>query len=254
MRPWKPPCLRQSKPSRRCRQGRLGTCFAGRRSEAAWQPEDLRHLGLKLVQARSLPVRRYRSAPPAETQIPRIAHRLCAHGPGLSLSQRPAAVVLKQLFLLLVLCGGRVSAKVTLLGDGARWIANFFQECLAAWPLAELIVDWYHCRKKCYDYTSLIAHGRTAKAELLGLLLTHLWRGQVQEAIDILEEYRPQTKNLAKLDDLIAYWINAALSPQLPGPPHPAKVHRQCAYRKSQRLDRRPQAEASGHALERDHQ
>jgi hypothetical protein len=100
--------------------------------------------------------------------------------------------------LLLVLCGGGVSAKVTLLGDGARWIANFFQERLATWPLAELIVDWYHCRKKCYDLTSLIAHGHTAKTELLGLLLIHLWRGQVQEAIDILEEYRPQTKNLAK--------------------------------------------------------
>jgi hypothetical protein len=68
-----------------------------------------------------------------------------------------------------------------------------------------LIVDWYHCRKKCYDLTSLIAHGHTAKTELLGLLLIHLWRGQIQEAIDILEEYHPQTKNLAKLDELIAY-------------------------------------------------
>ncbi len=115
------------------------------------------------------------------------------------------ALVLPQLFLLLVLCGGGVSAKVTLLGDGARWISRFFQERLAGWPGVSLILDWYHCRKKCYDLTSLICYGRPAKAELLGLLLRHLWRGQVAEAIDILEEYRPQTKNLEKLDELINY-------------------------------------------------
>jgi hypothetical protein len=115
------------------------------------------------------------------------------------------ALVLSQLFLLLVLCGGGVSAKVILLGDGARWISHFFQERLAGWPWVSLILDWYHCRKKCYDLTSLICYGRKAKAELLGLLLSHLWRGQVAEAIDILEEYRPQTKNLEKLDELITY-------------------------------------------------
>lgn len=112
--------------------------------------------------------------------------------------------VLRQLFLLLRLCGGS-QTKVVLLGDGARWIIRFFQERLAAWPLAALFLDWYHCRKKCYDLTSLICRGRKAKAELLGLLLRHLWRGQVQEALDILEEYRPQAKNLEKLDELIQY-------------------------------------------------
>lgn len=115
------------------------------------------------------------------------------------------ALVLPQLFLLLVLCGGGVSAKVTLLGDGARWISRFFQERLTGWPGVSLILDWYHCRKKCYDLTSLICYGRPAKAELLGLLLPQLWRGQVAEVIDILEEYRPQAKNLEKLDELINY-------------------------------------------------
>jgi hypothetical protein len=119
-----------------------------------------------------------------------------------------ATTVLNQLLLLLMLSGGGVSAKVTLLGDGARWIANFFKEHLAAWPLAELIVDWYHCRKKCYDLTSLICRGRQAKSELLNLLLRHLWRGQVQDAIDILEEYRPQAKNIEKLEELIKYLDN----------------------------------------------
>lgn len=113
-------------------------------------------------------------------------------------------MVLRQLLLLLRLCGGS-QTKVVLLGDGARWIIRFFQERLAAWPLAALFLDWYHCRKKCYDLTSLICRGRKAKAELLGLLLHHLWRGQVQDALNILEEYRPQAKNSEKLDELIQY-------------------------------------------------
>jgi hypothetical protein len=117
-------------------------------------------------------------------------------------------LVLRQLLLLLALCGGNTATQVTLLGDGARWIMHFFQEQLAAWPLATLILDWYHCRKKCYDLTSLICRGRKAKAELLGLLLKHLWRGQVQEAVDLLEAYRPQAKNLAKLAELINYLTN----------------------------------------------
>jgi hypothetical protein len=117
-------------------------------------------------------------------------------------------MVLQQLFLLLVLCSAGTPAKVTLLGDGARWIMRFFQDRLATWPLAILILDWYHCRKKCYDLTSLICRGRKAKAELLGRLLRHLWRGQVQDAIHILQAYRPQAKNVEKLDELIHYLKN----------------------------------------------
>jgi hypothetical protein len=114
-------------------------------------------------------------------------------------------MVLRQLLLLLLLSGGRIQTKILLLGDGARWIIRFFQEHLAAWPRAALILDWYHCRKKCYDLSSLICRGHKAKADLLGLLLKQLWRGQVQEALEILEEYRPLAKNLAKLDELIQY-------------------------------------------------
>lgn len=117
----------------------------------------------------------------------------------------PAELVLSQLWLLLRLCGGGLTAKITLLGDGARWIAHFFQQRLAIWPMTVLILDWYHCRKKCYDLTSLICRGRLAKANLLGALLSQLWRGQVSEAITLLDQYRPQTKNEAKLDELISY-------------------------------------------------
>jgi hypothetical protein len=113
-------------------------------------------------------------------------------------------MVLRQLLLLLSLCGG-LNAKITLLGDGARWIMRFFKKHLASWPKASLILDWYHGYKKCYDLTSLICRGRKAKQELLCLLLKHLWHGQMQDALDILEEYRPQAKNIEKLEELIRY-------------------------------------------------
>jgi len=51
----------------------------------------------------------------------------------------------------------------------------------------------------------MICCGRKAKQELVNQLLKHLWRGQVQETLDILEEYRPQAKNVERLDILINY-------------------------------------------------
>ncbi len=115
-----------------------------------------------------------------------------------------AQAVLQQLYLLLLLCGG-LTAKLTLLGDGARWIATFFKTQIACWPGSELIMDWYHLGKKCYELTSLIARGRVAKKALLGQLLYHLWRGQFDEALALLEAYRPQAKDTDSLEKLITY-------------------------------------------------
>lgn len=113
-------------------------------------------------------------------------------------------MVLQQLYLLILLCGG-TTALLTLLGDGARWIRTFFAERLAHLPHKELILDWWHLRKRCYEMTSMICRGRKAKAILLGRLLIRLWRGQVDEAIECLEAYRPEAKNEKKLDELINY-------------------------------------------------
>jgi hypothetical protein len=78
--------------------------------------------------------------------------------------------------------------------------------CIGILPM--MYLDGYHCRKKCYDLTSLLGRGHQAKAELLGWRLKHVWRGQVQEALAILEQYRPQAKNLEKLNELINYLKN----------------------------------------------
>lgn len=115
-----------------------------------------------------------------------------------------AQAVLQQLYLLLLLCGG-LSAKLTLLGDGARWIATFFKTHLAYWPGSELILDWYHLTKKCYELTSLIARGRVAKKALTFQLLYRLWRGQLDEVLELLKAYRPQAKDTDSLETLITY-------------------------------------------------
>jgi hypothetical protein len=112
--------------------------------------------------------------------------------------------VLNQLYLLLLLCGGPESW-VTLLGDGARWIRSFFNERLSTFINKELVLDWYHLTKKCYDMTSMICYGRKAKAALMGPLISHLWRGQVDDAIALLEAYRPKCRNEERLHELINY-------------------------------------------------
>ena len=112
--------------------------------------------------------------------------------------------VLNQLYLLLMLCGGP-NSWVTLLGDGARWIRTFFTERLAAFIHKELVLDWYHLVKKCYELTSMICRGRKAKAALMGRLIPRLWRGQVTPATTLLESYRPECRNEEKLDELINY-------------------------------------------------
>src|SRR2546430_8114787 len=111
---------------------------------------------------------------------------------------------LQQLYLLLLLCGG-VYSKLTLLGDGARWIATFFKTQIARWPGSELILDWYLLGKKCYELTRLIARGSVAKKAVLGQLLYLVWRGQLDEALVLLEVYRPQAKDADSLETLIKY-------------------------------------------------
>jgi len=176
-----------------------------RREEPALRAEELRRLGPKvqpgeiLASTDEIVVRR-----PENRRFLELGTACVRTAEGYRYLSGKIEMVLRQLWLLLILCGG-LQAKVVLLGDGARWIMRFFQERLAAWPMATLILDWYHCHKKCYDLTSLICRGRKAKNELLALLLKHLWRGQVQEVLDILEEYRPQAKNIEKLDELINY-------------------------------------------------
>ena len=52
---------------------------------------------------------------------------------------------------------------------------------------------------------SRICHGKAVKGQFLRRLYQRLWRGDVQGAIRVLEAGRSETKNEAKLDELIGY-------------------------------------------------
>ncbi|MCD6290676.1 MAG: hypothetical protein J7M34_09260 [Anaerolineae bacterium] len=92
-----------------------------------------------------------------------------------------------------------------LIADGARWIRNFYSDLLAQVPDKQMILDWYHLRKKCYGLSSMICRGCKAEAAFLETLYCHLWCGQVDETIQVLQAYCPQVKNEKALDQLIAY-------------------------------------------------
>jgi hypothetical protein len=182
--------------------------LAVKRTDPLAQADDLRRLGPEvqagevLARVDEIVVRR-----PEKRRFLELGTAFVRTASGYRYLSGSIERVVQQLFLLLSLRGS-LQTQITWLGDGARWISRFFQERLAAWPLATLLLDGYHCPKKCYDLTRLIGRGRQATAELLGWLLKHVWRGQVQEAIAILEQYRPPAKNLEKLNELINYLKN----------------------------------------------
>jgi mRNA-degrading endonuclease YafQ of YafQ-DinJ toxin-antitoxin module len=194
-----------SRPPKGITTSDWGRVLQARREEPMRKAEELRRLGPEVRQGEVIAsVDEVVVRQPEKHSFLELGTAYVRTSTGYRYLSGDIGMVLRQLFLLLTLCGGP-RAKITLLGDGARWIINFFQDRLASWSLATLIWDWYHCCKKCYDLTSMICRGQKAKQELVNQLLKHLWRGQVQETLDILEEYRPQTKNVEKLDMLINY-------------------------------------------------
>jgi len=111
---------------------------------------------------------------------------------------------LQRLELAVLLCLGSLSS-LLLLADGARSLHSFFTETLA--PIADkiMILDWHHLKQKCLELSSRICRGKTAKAHFLRRLYRRLWRGDVAGALAVLEAERPESKNEAKLDELIGY-------------------------------------------------
>ncbi|HSH79269.1 MAG TPA: UPF0236 family protein [Herpetosiphonaceae bacterium] len=100
---------------------------------------------------------------------------------------------------------GWAPISLLLISDGARWIRRFFSDTLAALTAKTMILDWHHLKQKCLELSSRICRGRLAKAHFLRRLYRRLWRGDVPGALAVLEAERPETKNEAKLDELIGY-------------------------------------------------
>jgi hypothetical protein len=89
--------------------------------------------------------------------------------------------------------------------DGARDLRSAIQDMFRFLPF-KIILDWYHLEKKCKDLLSMAISGKQIKSQLLHELLTWLWLGKVDRAMDLLRTVKEDTiKNKKELENLINY-------------------------------------------------
>lgn len=112
---------------------------------------------------------------------------------------------LNQLFVLLLVLGVADNRTLLFIADGGRWIRNFFGENCLHLPNAQMVLDWYHLRKKLSALSSMICRGKQAKMRFLSTLGAYLWRGNTLAALEFLQAYRSEAKSEDKLDELIDY-------------------------------------------------
>jgi len=177
-----------------------------RKTEAAcWPVEKLRRLGPEIQPDQTIAatddilVRRPQASKWLTLRVARIAT-----AKGYRYLSGTGSLVLRQMSLLLLFCAG-FNGWVTLLGDGAKWIRNYFERELCEFTQKELLLDWYHLHRKCADFAGMICSTRDGKKALKGKLLSALWTGRVGQAVKVLEAFREQTKNEKKLQELIDY-------------------------------------------------
>jgi hypothetical protein len=90
------------------------------------------------------------------------------------------------LLVLVLLCAGH-HRLVVLLADAARWIRSWFAALACLHRHSTMIWDWFELRKRVGELASMFCQGRKAKAALLRPRLRHVWQGQVEAAIALLE-------------------------------------------------------------------
>ena len=177
-----------------------------RANEAAcWPVERLRCLGPEVQPGQVIAatddilVRRPQAGRWLTMRVARIATRS-----GYRYLSGTGTLVLRQLSLLLYLCAG-FKGWITLLGDGAQWLRNYFETGLSEFSQKELLLDWYHLHRKCADFAGMICSSQKEKKALKSKLYSALWIGRVDLAVEALEACRPQTKNEAKRQELMDY-------------------------------------------------
>jgi len=90
--------------------------------------------------------------------------------------------------------------------DGADNIKNAIRD-IFGWRPYRIILDWYHLRKKCKERLSMAMKGREIRNEVLKELLSLLWLGKVDVAVEFLRSLEPtKIKNKEHIEKLIAYF------------------------------------------------
>jgi len=89
--------------------------------------------------------------------------------------------------------------------DGARDLRKAIQD-LFHFITFKIILDWFHLKKKCKDLLSMAISGKAVKNQILTELLSWLWLGKVERAIQLLREVSQESiKNHKELHNLINY-------------------------------------------------
>ncbi len=179
--------------------------LAARHAEATRPVEELRHLGPELEAEQVL-----LTIDEVLTRKPEAGHFLelrtariiTEHG---SRYLSGVGIAFLQRLQLAVLLGLGPLSSLLVLADGARSLRSFFTDTLTMVANKRMLLDWHHLKQKCLELSSRICRGKTAKAHLLRRLYRRLWRGDVPGAIAVLEAERGETKNEAKLDELLGY-------------------------------------------------
>ncbi len=90
--------------------------------------------------------------------------------------------------------------------DGARDLKNAIMD-MYGWRPYTIILDWFHLEKKCKELLSMGIKGKLIKAVVLTKLLSYLWLGEVDRAIEYLSNLDANSiKDKKKVTDLIGYF------------------------------------------------
>ena len=101
---------------------------------------------------------------------------------------------LKQLLVLLALCGGW-QWPVTVLSDGAEWLRLWLPELTQRLAMVRWVLDWFHLRRKVYQRASEMGRTREERRALTRELLRPLRRGQVEAACECLHGWAGTTRS-----------------------------------------------------------
>jgi hypothetical protein len=96
--------------------------------------------------------------------------------------------------------------RLLVLGDGASWIRTWF-EGLGIYPKA-MILCWWHLGKRCYQQMSSAGGPKDRRRAFEKELLSQLWEGKVDAAIELLQGAREWVSHPAAVKDLIEYLEN----------------------------------------------
>jgi hypothetical protein len=95
----------------------------------------------------------------------------------------------------------RGTRRLLVLADGARWIRGWFEGL--GIEGGTMLVCWWHLVKRIQQDLSRACRGRAHRREIESAVLQALWRGRVEEALEVLRAHAGAMKNRDALEDLI---------------------------------------------------